>query len=207
MFLNKNNDIDKDWKDYEKYKKEKEKRDRELYQNDYPLYDYNENEHHVHDDRCDIGLPQKKQFGQRQIKTTVMIVTVVSILIMASVCISHVRGFIKRAESKKTVNSNTGYAYYVSLDYYSEVESFYVAGSKFSDHCIKSEIKKVADNDIKSLDIEFVFYDKHDKKVNVSHAEVDVSKLESGQSVIAQSDKVFSDTVRMDVTIKLKELN
>ena len=68
MFWNKNDDIYKDWKDYEKYKREKEARDREYYQNDYPQYRYNENEHHVHDDHCDIGVRTPGQVSKDQLK-------------------------------------------------------------------------------------------------------------------------------------------
>ena len=71
MFWNKNENVNKDWEDYLKYREEKDKRDKQFYKDYFPGYEYDENEHHTHDEHCAIGATDSIR-DRRRVKDPMM---------------------------------------------------------------------------------------------------------------------------------------
>ena len=71
MFWNKNENVNKDWEDYLKYREEKDKRDKQFYKDYFPGYEYDANEHHTHDEHCVIGATDSIR-DRRRVKDPMM---------------------------------------------------------------------------------------------------------------------------------------
>ena len=196
MFWNKNDDIYKDWKDYEKYKREKEARDREYYQNDYPQYRYNENEHHVHDDHCDIGVRTPGQVSKDQLKKIrAAIIFCVIVVIMISFAF-RVVDFKKWLDSKKE-DKKTVKAYYLS-----ELEAFYISDVKNVKDHMEVQVRKVSESDLETVKVEFAFFDKENHVLEENIASINTYRMKVGSSKTAVSIKFPSDAVSAIVTLK-----
>ncbi|MBR6274991.1 MAG: hypothetical protein IKR27_08315 [Lachnospiraceae bacterium] len=197
MFWNKNDDINKDWKDYEKYKKEKEARDRELYGNEYPMYSYNENEHHVHDDHCDIGVRTPGQTSNDQLKkiraAIVVGVIIVVVLTLAS----------RAANLRKWFHSSKEKEIPVLIYYSSKLDGFSIYDVKNVDNKIEVEIKKLLDSDLESAEIEFAFFDKNGKVLQHNVSQISVLRMKKDTTKTAKSIKIPSDST--SVLVKLRE--
>ncbi|MBR6275110.1 MAG: hypothetical protein IKR27_08915 [Lachnospiraceae bacterium] len=196
MFWNKNDDINKDWKDYEKYKREKQARDREYYQNDYPQYRYNENEHHVHDDHCDIGVRTPGQVSKDQLKKIrAAIIFCVIVVIMISFAF-RVVDFKKWLDSKKE-DKKTVKAYYLS-----ELEAFYISDVKNVKDHMEVQVRKVSESDLETVKVEFAFFDKENHVLEENIASINTYRMKVGSSKTAVSIKFPSDAVSAIVTLK-----
>ena len=196
MFWNKNDDINKDWKDYEKYKREKEARDREYYQNDYPQYRYNENEHHVHDDHCDIGVRTPGQVSKDQLKKIrAAIIFCVIVVIMISFAF-RVVDFKKWLDSKKE-DKKTVKAYYLS-----ELEAFYISDVRNVKDHMEVQVRKVSESDLETVKVEFAFFDKENHVLEENIASINTYRMKVGSSKTAVSIKFPSDAVSAIVTLK-----
>ena len=196
MFWNKNDDIYKDWKDYEKYKREKEARDREYYQNDYPQYRYNENEHHVHDDHCDIGVRTPGQVSKDQLKKIrAAIIFCVIVVIMISFAF-RVVDFKKWLDSSKKKDQDV-VAYYLS-----ELEAFYISDVKNVKDHMEVQVRKVSESDLETVKVEFAFFDKENHVLEENIASINTYRMKVGSSKTAVSIKFPSDAVSAIVTLK-----
>lgn len=196
MFWNKNDDINKDWKDYEKYKREKEARDREYYQNDYPQYRYNENEHHVHDDHCDIGVRTPGQVSKDQLKKIrAAIIFCVIVVIMISFAF-RVVDFKKWLDSKKE-DKKTVKAYYLS-----ELEAFYISDVRNVKDHMEVQVRKVSESDLETVKVEFAFFDKENHVLEENIASINTYRMKVGSSKTTVSIKFPSDAVSAIVTLK-----
>ncbi len=196
MFWNKNDDINKDWKDYEKYKREKEARDREYYQNDYPQYRYNENEHHVHDDHCDIGVRTPGQVSTDQLKKIrAAIIFCVIVVIMISFAF-RVVDFKKWLDSSKKKDQDV-VAYYLS-----ELEAFYISDVKNVKDHMEVQVRKVSESDLETVKVEFAFFDKENHVLEENIASINTYRMKVGSSKTAVSIKFPSDAVSAIVTLK-----
>ncbi|MBR0131968.1 MAG: hypothetical protein IJM14_02665 [Lachnospiraceae bacterium] len=196
MFWNKNDDINKDWKDYEKYKREKEARDREYYQNDYPQYRYNENEHHVHDDHCDIGVRTPGQVSKDQLKKIrAAIIFCVIVVIMISFAF-RVVDFKKWLDSSKKKDQDV-VAYYLS-----ELEAFYISDVKNVKDHMEVQVRKVSESDLETVKVEFAFFDKENHVLEENIASINTYRMKVGSSKTAVSIKFPSDAVSAIVTLK-----
>ena len=196
MFWNKNDDINKDWKDYEKYKREKEARDREYYQNDYPQYRYNENEHHVHDDHCDIGVRTPGQVSKDQLKKIrAAIIFCVIVVIMISFAF-RVVDFKKWLDSSKKKDQDV-VAYYLS-----ELEAFYISDVRNVKDHMEVQVRKVSESDLETVKVEFAFFDKENHVLEENIASINTYRMKVGSSKTAVSIKFPSDAVSAIVTLK-----
>ena len=196
MFWNKNDDIYKDWKDYEKYKREKEARDKEYYQNDYPQYRYNENEHHVHDDHCDIGVRTPGQVSKDQLKKIrAAIIFCVIVVIMISFAF-RVVDFKKWLDSSKKKDQDV-VAYYLS-----ELEAFYISDVKNVKDHMEVQVRKVSESDLETVKVEFAFFDKENHVLEENIASINTYRMKVGSSKTAVSIKFPSDAVSAIVTLK-----
>lgn len=196
MFWNKNDDINKDWKDYEKYKREKEARDREYYHNDYPQYRYNENEHHVHDDHCDIGVRTPGQVSKDQLKKIrAAIIFCVIVVIMISFAF-RVVDFKKWLDSSKKKDQDV-VAYYLS-----ELEAFYISDVKNVKDHMEVQVRKVSESDLETVKVEFAFFDKENHVLEENIASINTYRMKVGSSKTAVSIKFPSDAVSAIVTLK-----
>ena len=196
MFWNKNDDIYKDWKDYEKYKREKEARDREYYQNDYPQYRYNENEHHVHDDHCDIGVRTPGQVSKDQLKKIrAAIIFCVIVVIMISFAF-RVVDFKKWLDSSKKKDQDV-VAYYLS-----ELEAFYISDVKNVKDHMEVQVRKVSESDLETVKVEFAFFDKENHVLEENIASINTYRMKVGSSKTAVSIKFPPDAVSAIVTLK-----
>ena len=196
MFWNKNDDINKDWKDYEKYKREKEARDREYYQNDYPQYRYNENEHHVHDDHCDIGVRTPGQVSKDQLKKIrAAIIFCVIVVIMISFAF-RVVDFKKWLDSSKKKDQDV-LAYYLS-----ELEAFYISDVRNVKDHMEVQVRKVSESDLETVKVEFAFFDKENHVLEENIASINTYRMKVGSSKTAVSIKFPSDAVSAIVTLK-----
>ena len=204
MFWNKNDDINKDWKDYEKYKKEKEARDREIYNDGYPTYDYNENERHVHDDHCDIGLsPGMQSELERMKRVRAAIVFTIAAIILLSFAFQVV-SFARLARSKKEKQSRqddmSKGTISLEINNYCESDCFTVYSSLSGDRVI-AEVEKTADSDLELLYVEFTFYDRNKKVTEIHKTQIRAANLAVGKSVTAYSRYVPYGSVSADVRL------
>ena len=196
MFWNKNDDINKEWKDYERYKREKEARDREYYHNDYPQYRYNENEHHVHDDHCDIGVRTPGQVSKDQLKKIrAAIIFCVIVVIMISFAF-RVVDFKKWLDSSKKKDQDV-VAYYLS-----ELEAFYISDVKNVKDHMEVQVRKVSESDLETVKVEFAFFDKENHVLEENIASINTYRMKVGSSKTAVSIKFPSDAVSAIVTLK-----
>ena len=197
MFWNKNDDINKDWKDYERYKREKEARDREYYQNDYPQYQYNENEHHVHDKHCDIGLRTPGEISKdrlKKIRAAVVFIVAFAVIMAFAFRVVKFRKIFDKPKEKEIP---------LKIYYLTELDGFSIYDVRNVDNKIEVDIKKIKESDLETAEVEFAFYDESGKIIEHNVSRISIVRMKVNTTRTAKSIKIPSDS--KSVLIKLKE--